>query len=228
MSKRAVQILTVMVFVFGVFGFGLSGAISNAMESQTPSALSADEATTAQNPCAKKKAQNPCNPCAKKKAQNPCNPCAKKKAQNPCNPCAKKAQNPCNPCAKKMASGELYEPATAYSKWGKVNGKPILSQPHGGMLETTFLNKTAEAAVKGKASEFPVGAILVKETHMDQNGKRGEKGPVFAMEKTANGWLWITTDATGHLTGKGDGQMMQMCAQCHAGAAMDSAFLRKK
>jgi uncharacterized protein YdeI (BOF family) len=36
-------------------------------------------------------------------AQAQQNPCAKKKAQNPCNPCAKKAQNPCNPCAGKMA-----------------------------------------------------------------------------------------------------------------------------
>lgn len=36
------------------------------------------------NPCAQKKAGNPCNPCAKKKGMNPCNPCAKKSAQNPC------------------------------------------------------------------------------------------------------------------------------------------------
>ncbi|MEW6131460.1 MAG: cytochrome P460 family protein [Acidobacteriota bacterium] len=219
MSKRAFQILTVVVFVFGVIGFGFSAVISKAMENQNTSTIAVDERATAQNPC---------NPCAKKKAQNPCNPCAKKKAQNPCNPCAKKAQNPCNPCAKKMASGEMYQPAMTYTKWKKVNGKPLLSQPHGGMLETTFLNQLAEAAVKQKASEFPVGAILVKETHMNQNGKRGEKGPLFAMEKTASGWLWITTDASGHLTGKGDSQMMKMCAECHAGAAMDAAFLRKK
>jgi hypothetical protein len=48
------------------------------------------------------------------------------------------------------------------------------------------------------------------------------------MEKTANGWLWITTDATGHVTGKGDSEQMKMCAQCHASAATDSAFLRRK
>ncbi len=103
-----------------------------------------------------------------------------------------------------------------------------MSQPHGNMFVTTFANPTAQAAIKGKAGNFPVGSILVKESHMNSNGKPGDKGTIFAMEKTADGWLWVTTDPTGHVTGKGDSQQMQMCSQCHVSAQMDSAFLRKK
>lgn len=158
---------------------------------------------------------------------NPRNPCAKK-PQNPCNPCAKKAKNPCNPCAGKKASEEVYAPAISHSGWTKINGKPLLSQAHGGVFVTTFVNPTAQQAIKSKAKSFPVGSILVKESHANSNGKPGEKGTIFGMEKTESGWLWITTDPTGHVTGKGDSNQMQMCAQCHAGAQMDSAFLRKE
>ncbi|HXG91424.1 MAG TPA: cytochrome P460 family protein [Blastocatellia bacterium] len=159
---------------------------------------------------------------------NPCNPCAKKKAQNPCNPCANKAQNPCNPCAAKKASEEVYAPATSYSHWTKINSKPLLSEAHGGLFVTTFANPTAQEAIRSKARSFPVGSILIKESHANTSGKPGEKGTIFGMEKTANGWLWVTTDARGHVTGKGDSTQMQMCAQCHAGAQVDSAFLRKE
>jgi len=197
--KRRVQLLTLFVFLSGFTAFAVA---------------STDLVV------------NPAN--AMEEPQNPCNPCAKKKAQNPCNPCAKKAQNPCNPCAGKQASGDVYEPATSYSRWTKINGKPLLSEAHGGMLVTTFANPTAQAAIKSKASDFPVGSMLIKESHTNSNGKLGAKGTIFGMEKTAKGWLWITTDATGHVTGKGNGEQMKMCAQCHASAPMDSAFLRKK
>ncbi len=219
--KRKIQLLTVMLFAVGALAWNLSGfdpSVSAEIQS----------AAAAQNPCAKK-SQNPCNPCAKKKGMNPCNPCAKKKGQNPCNPCAKKkAMNPCNPCAMKKASDEVYTPATAYSGWKKINKKAFLSEPHSGMLVTTFANSTAEAAIKGKQTTFPIGSILVKESHANQNGKPGMKGMIFSMEKTAAGWLWVTTDATGHVMDKGDGAKMQMCAQCHQSAKMDSAFLKAK
>ena len=80
------------------------------------------------NPCAAKKACNPCNPCnpcGAKKACNPCSPCGGANPCNLCNPCAggggavssvcvvprlaanpcaaKKACNPCNPCGAKKA-----------------------------------------------------------------------------------------------------------------------------
>lgn len=160
-------------------------------------------------------------------SQNPCNPCAKK-AKNPCNPCSKKAQNPCNPCAPKKASEEVYGPATSFSNWAKINQKPLLSQAHGGVFVTTYVNPTAQAAIKDKAASFPVGSIIVKESFEDANGKPGAKGTIFGMEKTDNGWFWVTTDSTGHVTGKGDSQQMQMCAQCHKAAKTDNAFLRAK
>lgn len=208
--KRKIQLLTISLFTIGTLVWSVSGfnLTASAEIQSTPAA---------QNPCAKKKGQNPCNPCAKKKGMNPCNPCAKKKAMNPC-----------NPCAMKKASNEVYTPATAYSSWKKINKKAFLSEPHSGMLVTTFANTTAEAAIKSKQASFPVGSILVKESHANQNGKPGMKGMIFSMEKMADGWLWVTTDATGHVMEKGDGAKMQMCAQCHQSAKMDSAFLRTK
>lgn len=213
--KRRLKLVTVFVFLSGFGALVLASPDSAAKLSD-------------QSQIGQQKPANPCNPCAKKNAQNPCNPCAKKKAQNPCNPCAKKAQNPCNPCAAKKASEEVYQPAVSHGGWTKVNAKPILSEAHGGTFVTTYVNPTAQAAIKSKAASFPVGSILVKDSHANSNGKPGEKGTVFGMEKTAGGWLWVTTDPTGHVTGKGDSEQMKMCAQCHAGAPMDSAFLHKK
>ncbi len=207
--KRRLQLLTIILFA--------ASALAWSAKSFNLTVNAENQSTTAaQNPCAKKKGQNPCNPCAKK-GQNPCNPCAKKKAMNPC-----------NPCAMKKASSEIYSPATAYSGWKKINKKAFLSEPHGGMFVITYANPTAEAAIKSKQSSFPAGSILVKESHADQNGKPGMKGMIFSMEKTADGWLWVTTDATGHILEKGDSAKMQMCAQCHQSAKMDSAFLRTK
>lgn len=207
--KRKMQLLTLMLFAAGALAGFLSGLdLTARAEIQSPASAQ--------------------NPCAKKKGQNPCNPCAKKKGMNPCNPCAKKAMNPCNPCAMKKASDEVYTPAIAYSDWKKINKKPLLSKPHSEMLVTTFANATAQAAIKSKQSSFPVGSILVKESHANQNGKPGMKGMIFSMEKTADGWFWVTTDATGHIMEKGDSAKMQMCAECHQSAKMDSAFLRRK
>ncbi len=201
-SRKVLQVVTIILFLSGF------GALSFA-----DSMLASDNEGGAE--------------AQQQKPANPCNPCARK-AQNPCNPCAKKAQNPCNPCGGKMASSEVYTPATSYSGWLKINSKPILSHPHANMFVTTFANPIAQAAIKSKAGQFPVGSILVKESHMDANGKPGAKGTTFAMEKTAEGWLWVTTDPSGHVTGKGDSQQMQMCSGCHQSAQTDSAFLREK
>lgn len=160
-------------------------------------------------------------------AQNPCNPCAKK-AQNPCNPCGKKAQNPCNPCGSKTASSEVYPPAASHSTWTKINKRPLLSQAHGGVFITTLVNASAEAAIKADAKTFPEGSIIVKESYVDSKGKPGAAGTIFAMEKTQDGWIWITTDSTGHITGKGDNKQMQMCSQCHSVAKRDYAYLRSQ
>lgn len=206
--KRKIQLLTISLFTIGALVWSISGLnlTASAEIQSTPAA---------QNPCAKKKGQNPCNPCAKKKGMNPCNPCAKKKGMNP--------------CAMKKATDEIYTPATAYSSWSmKINKKPFLSKAHGGMFVTTYANQTAEAAIKSKSSTLPIGSILVKESHADQNGKPGMKATIFAMEKTTDGWIWVTTDATGHVMEKGNSTQMQMCAQCHHSAKMDSAFLRTK
>jgi hypothetical protein len=203
-----VQLLAISVFLSGFVAFAIADSGIVATAATQPEA-------------GQQKPANPCNPCSKNKSQNPC----AKKAQNPCNPCAKKAQNP---CAAKKASEEVYQPATSFDGWAKINGKPILSRAHGGMFVTTYANPTARAAIKSNAGSFPVGAILVKESHMNSNGRPGEKGTIFAMEKTNNGWLWVTTDPTGHVTGKGGSQQMQMCAECHAGGKLDSAFLRTK
>jgi len=100
MKSLKKQLLSTASMVPLAFGLVAGAAVlGTSFLSEVPSARASSD-----NPCAAKKACNPCNPCAAKKACNPCNPCAAKKACNPCNPCAaKKACNPCNPCAAKKA-----------------------------------------------------------------------------------------------------------------------------
>jgi len=98
MQKSKKPLLTRSAVALGAV-MALSGAAvlpaATAQAADTHLQLAACKA----NPCAAKKAANPCagkNPCAAKKASNPCaskNPCAAKKASNPCagkNPCAAK------------------------------------------------------------------------------------------------------------------------------------------
>ncbi|MGQ0544485.1 MAG: cytochrome P460 family protein [Betaproteobacteria bacterium] len=193
---------------------------------------------------------SPCSPCAPRSkgrlhlAQNPCaakNPCA---ARNPCaakNPCA--ARNPCaakDPCAAKNPCAAAKDPAAErafkqYSKWKKVNTKPVKSATHGNTLVITYVNQQAEGAATCGKFPFGAGSMLMKEAFDDQGGKPGAKSSVFLMEKrkkgydAANGdWHYAVLDPKGavQMTGSGKaGASTQFCSQCHQAAkANDYVF----
>jgi hypothetical protein len=202
----------------------------------------------AANPCAVKKGCNPCNPCG---AANPCNPCAAKKASNPCNPCAaKKPGNPCNPCGAatiaeitgdeaaatyKCLIGEMvaaYEKsgdptAGSYTAWQRYNSVPYQSATHGSRYVNNYANSVA-AAEYGKfedAGPMPAGSLLAKDSFVVMPDGKVGPGPLFLMEKMANGfneasqdWRYTLILPSGDIVGTTGGagsENMTFCHECH-------------
>lgn len=196
------------------------------------------------NPCAAKG----CNPCAAKAACNPCNPCAAKKACNPCNPCA--AANPCNPCGGATiaeitgdeatavyecligemvaAYGKSGDPtAESYPAWQRYNAVPYQSATHGSRYVNNYANAVA-AAEYGKyedADPMPAGSLLAKDSFVVMpDGKTGP-GPLFLMEKMAEGFnkasqdwrytLILPSGAIVGTTGGAGSDNMTFCHECH-------------
>lgn len=201
----------------------------------------------AKNPCSPCAAKNPCNPCA---AKNPCNPCA---AKNPCNPCG--AVNPCGPCgagevaeitgdeaaavyaclqdslAKSYAKAGVAEVA-GYQSWANIAKHPYQSATHGSRYVNNYADATGAPAYKKfeQAGEMPKGAVLAKDSFVVHTNGKVQAGPLFAMEKMADGWNEATRDwrytiiqpdgSVGGVTG-GKGMDMQFCADCHNSVAPD-------
>ncbi len=213
------------------------------------------------NPCAVKAACNPCNPCAASNpcnpcaASNPCNPCA---AKNPCNPCA--ASNPCNPCAAaaedvevpddemqalydclKPLMLEAYGPGdhAASGEWGdweRFSTMAYVSGTHGGRFVQNHANDVA-AEEYGKyedVDEIPSGSILAKPSFTMGAGGEAALGPLFLMEKMADGWNADTADwryaminadgSTFGVTGGQNSDGMMFCHECHA-AGQEADYL---
>ena len=201
------------------------------------------------NPCAAKKAAcGACNPCAAKKAYNPCNPCAAKKACNPCIPC-----NPCNPCGAAEAPEISGAEATAayncmrsemrvayakagvakvrgYQKWVNVANAPYPSDTHGGRLVNNYADSHGDYHYKKfeDAGEMPLGSVLAKDSFVLRPDGKMSVGPLFIMEKMAEGWNEDSGDwkysmilPNGKVAGatKAKGMSMKFCAECHAGVA---------
>jgi len=170
------------------------------------------------NPCAAKKACNPCaakacNPCGGKVVKaSACNPCAAKKA---CNPCATKvasACNPCNPCAaaaevdltdaeaklaynciiKEMQAGYAKSDtkvASQYVSWKSYATRSYQSATHGGRFVQNFANAKAKNYGKFEdAGKMRHGAMLAKNSFAAMPDGKLAAGPLFLMEKMKAGW----------------------------------------
>ena len=211
-------------------------------------------ATNPCNPCAAKKTASPCNPCAAANPCNPCaaNPCAVKKplnpcAANPCNPCA--ATNPCkpgaaaNPCGPQViqaaaVTGEVATVAQAYQGWERLNTMPYVSATHGNRYVNNYPGPEAVAAY-GRFEEvgdaMPVGGRIAKDSFTVSPDGRIGVGPLFVMEKMAEGfnaasddWRYAMIMPDGSLFGITDGQGSQnvaFCADCHGIVADDQDSL---
>jgi len=214
----------------------------------------------AKNPCAA--AANPCNPCA---AKNPCNPCAAKNPCNPCaakNPCAA-ASNPCNPC-NPCAAGDVPELTTAeataaynclrdeaaagyakaglkemanYTSWTNVATSPYQAGTHGDRYVNNWVNAIGEARYRKyeELGTMPVGSVVAKDSFSVNSKGQTSAGPMFLMEKMANGfapdtgnWRYTMIMPNGVVFGRTNGKnssAMEFCAACHGGVAEDQDYL---
>jgi len=189
------------------------------------------------NPCAAANPCNPCNPCAAVKPVNPSNPCA---AANPCNPCG--AANPCNPCAANpceaaAVTGGMMTIAQQYQGWERLNTQPYVSATHGSRYVNNYPEPEAAEAY-GRFEDvgtMPVGARIAKDSFTVSPDGRIGIGPLFMMEKMAEGfnaasddWRYAMIMPDGSLFGVTGGQGNQnvaFCADCHAIVADDQDSL---
>jgi LysM repeat protein len=204
------------------------------------------------NPCAATKATSPCNPSAATKVVNPCKPCAATKpanpcaAKSPCNPCAAKnpckpgaANNPCNPGAVQSAAltGEAAALAQEYQGWERVNTDPYVSATHGSRYVNNYPGPEAVEAYRQfeEIGAMPAGGRIAKDSFTVSPDGRVGVGPLFIMEKMAEGfdegsddWRYAMIMPDGSLFGVTNGpgsQNVQFCAECHAIVADDQDSL---
>lgn len=104
----------------------------------------------------------------------------------------------------------------------KANAKRFPSAGHlfGRYDADVLVNEAAKAPYASIApgSSAPVGALVVQR-HFDHDGT---PGPVFAMEKGANGWSYVELDARLHVKREG---RISPCVDCHTHvASQDELF----
>ncbi|MBW6503228.1 cytochrome P460 family protein [bacterium] len=99
------------------------------------------------------------------------------------------------------------------------------TEPHGALL-TTYVNKTALDAIKGKKGTMPAGAIVVKENYMPDK----KLAAITVMYKVTGynpeggDWFWAKYTPDGKIEAEGKSGMANMCIGCH-GKAKGNDFL---
>lgn len=99
------------------------------------------------------------------------------------------------------------------------------TEPHGALL-TTYVNKPALAAIKGKKGTMPADAIVVKENYMPDK----KLAAITVMYKVAGynpevgDWFWAKYTPDGKVEAEGKSGMADMCIGCH-GKAKGNDFL---
>lgn len=115
-----------------------------------------------------------------------------------------------------IASGTPWSYATVASTWPRANPQRFVSHGH------WFGRYDADIHVKGSAAEYvalgPGGKVkegtVVVEILVERISEL--PGPVFAMEKTAAGWIYVETDARRNEVRRG---RLEPCVTCHAQVA---------
>jgi hypothetical protein len=127
--------------------------------------------------------------------------------------------------AKKMpaADGKAlwdYLKMEKYAKnWKMWPGKKAFypgKEPHGALL-TTYVNKIAYDAIKGKKGQLPDGAIIVKENYSPDK-KLGALTVMYKVKgynPAAGDWFWVKYLPDGKVAVEGK---VDACINCHASA----------
>ena len=117
--------------------------------------------------------------------------------------------------------------AGSYTKWQRYNAAPYQSATHGSRYVNNYANATAEDEYGEyeDAGPMPVGSLLAKDSFVvTPEGKVGA-GPLFLMEKMANGfnkesqdWRYSMILPSGAVVGTTGGKgsdNMTFCHECH-------------
>jgi len=106
-----------------------------------------------------------------------------------------------------------------YNTWATAPGYEASQPakgPHGDEVRI-FLSPSAERALSGGASQWPEGAVVVKDVY-----KNGAFYQVAAGKKTADGWYWGEWDAMGTVIA--EGLKAEPCEGCHADGGSDGTL----
>jgi hypothetical protein len=108
-------------------------------------------------------------------------------------------------------------------RWPSVHEKPFASLGHlsARYSASVIVDPTAREAYLNlvTASSLPVGSV-VAELHQDP--RTGNQGPVFAMQKLAEGrWEYLVVDPVGKVQQRGQ---LTLCQRCHAEGVADQLF----
>lgn len=125
-----------------------------------------------------------------------------------------------------------------YQSWTNIAKRPYQSATHGSRYVNNYADATGAPAYTKfeQAGEMPEGAVLAKDSFVVDSSGNAQLGPLFVMEKMADGWNETTRDwrytiiqpdgSVGGVTG-GEGMDMEFCAACHNSVApeQDSIML---
>jgi hypothetical protein len=106
--------------------------------------------------------------------------------------------------------------------WPTVYPHPFASLGHASVRYT--IDVRVDSTARDRYAALLPGTVLPKGTliaafHHDP--ERGQRGPIYVMEKTGSGWEFSIVDADGRVRQRG---ALELCARCHAEAVADQVF----
>jgi hypothetical protein len=97
------------------------------------------------------------------------------------------------------------------------------SEGHAGKWDATLYGDDAAKTAWEARAALPVGARLV----LEHAAPGSDQGPVFMLERRAQGLRWVVLAADKSLVADGDGSdgsSTRACARCHEGAPTGSVY----
>lgn len=113
-----------------------------------------------------------------------------------------------------------------YQTWQRFNSAPYKSTTHGRRYVNNFANETARNYARYEdAGRLPEGSVVIKDSFVVTDDGEVSPGPLFVMEKMAEGFNYVTGDwrysmisAEGKFLGRTNGpgaQRVEFCIACH-------------
>ncbi|MGF1477505.1 MAG: cytochrome P460 family protein [Geminicoccaceae bacterium] len=127
--------------------------------------------------------------------------------------------------------------ALSYRGWPRYNSSPFRSATHGERYVNVYANaRASDYGLFEEAAPLPEGAIIAKDSFTVTEDGRTYPGPLFVMEKMAEGfdersgdWRYAMIMPDGSFIGeslRANDRSMDFCVECHAavGAEQDHLF----